>query len=102
MAYIKVDHAKLADAAARMMTYITRHRRSMSKMGACVDSLSASWKGEDATQLKKEWSEIESASSTSGTMVKAIRNQADSIKEAASKYKEVQARAINRANQLCR
>lgn len=102
MAYIKVDHAKLSEAASQMSAYISKHKNSMKKMGASVDSLSSSWKGDDYTQLRKEWEEIASDSSTSGNMIKSIQNHADSIKETAVKYKEAQARAINRANQLCK
>lgn len=102
MAYIKVDHAKLASAADRINGYIQKHNRAMKNMRSTVDGLSSSWSGEDYLQLQKEWNEIEAKDSTSGLMLKSIKNQADSLTEAAEKYKEAQARAVNRANVFCR
>ena len=102
MAYIKVDHAKLSEAAGQIENYISKHNSSMKKMGGTVSSLSTTWKGEDHTQVQKEWVEIDSADSTSAKMVKSIQGYADSLREAATKYKDAQARAINRANQLCK
>lgn len=102
MAYIRVDHAKLSAAADRINGYVKKHSRAMKNMRASVEGLSSSWSGEDYMQLMKEWNEIEAADSTSGLMLKSIQNHSDSLKNAAEKYKEAQARAVNRANLLCR
>lgn len=102
MAYIKVDHAKLSQAAGRIDSYLSKHRSSMQRMRADVTSLSASWKGEDYDRLLKEWTEIEASDSTSGKMLSSVQNYADALRESASKYQDAQARAVNRANQLCK
>ena len=102
MAYIKVDHAKISEAAGQVDNYISKHNFSMKKMGGAVSSLSTTWKGEDYAQVQKKWTEIDSADSTSAKMIKYIQGYADSLREAATKYKEAQARAINRANHLCK
>ena len=102
MAYIKVDHAKLSEAAGQIDHYISQHKSSMARMSNIVSSLSTAWNGEDYNQVQKEWMEIHSTDSTSARMIKSIQGYSDSLRAAATKYKEAQARAINRANQLCR
>ncbi len=102
MAYIKVDHSKLNKYADKISGYVSQHRSSMYRMNSSVDSLSAVWQGDDYNQVKKEWSEIKSDNSTSEKMLKSIQSLESSVRTAASKYRDAQARAINRANQLCK
>ncbi|MBR6985806.1 MAG: WXG100 family type VII secretion target [Ruminococcus sp.] len=102
MAYIKVDHSRLNKYADKISEYISQHRSSMYRMNSSVETLSAVWQGDDYNQVKKEWSEIRSDDSTSERMLNAIQGFENSVRTAASKYRDAQARAINRANQLCK
>ena len=102
MAYIKVDHARLIKSADKISGYISQHRKSMYSMNSSVDTLSAVWQGDDYDQVRKEWSEIKDENSTSENMVRTVQSFEDSVRSAASKYRDAQARAINRANQLCK
>lgn len=102
MAYIKVDHSKFEHAATAIDNYIANHKRKMNSVDSSVLALGTEWKGADYEQLKKEWTEIHSSDSTSGKMIRSLKNYADALRSSAAKYKEVQARAVNRANTLCK
>lgn len=102
MAYIKVNHQQLLTAANEIDTYIVQLDKHMATIDSTVLSLGSEWKGEDYQQVKKEWNEINSAGSTTDKTKNTLKSYAGSIREAAKMYKEVQARAINRANALCK
>ena len=102
MAYIKVDHQNMLNAAKQVETYISRFDTNMSSIDATVVSLNAEWKGTDYQQIKTEWNEMKSAGSTSDRMRLSLKNYADAVREASKLYQEAQARAINRANTLCK
>ena len=102
MAYIKVDHPKMLSAANQIENYISRFDKNMNSIDSAVVSLNAEWKGADYQQIKTEWNEIKSAGSTSDRMKLSLKNYADAVREASKLYQEAQARAINRANILCK
>lgn len=102
MAYIKVNHKKMLDAATQIDNYITSIDKNMATIDTTVLSLNAEWKGQDYVQLKAEWNEINSSGSTTDKIKTSLKSYAGAIREAASLYKEAQARAINRANALCK
>lgn len=100
MAYIKVDHSKLEAAASSVDTYVSNHRKKMQSIGIEINGLSVSWSGKDYAQVKREWEEMNESGSTSAKMIEAMENYAKFLRYASGKYKEVQSRAVNRANSL--
>lgn len=102
MAYIKVNHKKMLDAAERIDDYIVRLDKNMNSIDSAMLALGGDWKGTDYQQVRKEWCEINSSGSTTDKMKTSLKNYASSIREAAKLYKEVQSRAINRAKTLCK
>lgn len=102
MAYIKVNHQKMLIAANEIDNYLTQLDKNMASIDTAVISLEKDWNGEDYQQVKTEWNEINSSGSTTDKMKKSLKSYADSIREASKLYKEAQARAINRANALCK
>ena len=102
MAYIKVNHQKMLNAANQVDNYITQLDKNMATIDSTMLSLGADWKGEDYRQMKTEWNEINSPGSVTDKMKTTLKSYAGSIREASKLYKEAQARAINRANTLCK
>ena len=102
MAYIKVPYPTMINAAEQVDDYISRWNKNMNAIDSVVSSVSTEWKGVDYQQVKNEWNEINSGGSTSDRMRTSLKSYANSIREAAKLYKEAQARAINRANTLCK
>ena len=101
MAYIKVNHRKIISAADKIDNYLSKFDKNMTGIDIAVTSLNVEWKGADYQQVKTEWDEINSSDSTSYNMRTSLNNYASAVREAAKKYQEAQARAINRANSLC-
>ena len=102
MAYIKVNHKKMLDAAYEIDEYILKLNKNMTIINSNITSLKSNWQGEDYNQVKVEWDEINASGATTDKMVKSLKSYAGSIREASKMYKEAQARAINRANILCK
>lgn len=102
MAYIKVNHQKMLEAANQVDDYLTRLNKNMALIDSAVLSMEGEWKGEDYQQVKKEWNEINSSGATTDKMRTSLKSYAGSIREASKLYKEAQTRAINRANSLCK
>lgn len=102
MAYIKVDHSKFENTASAIDRYVTLMKNKMRSAQGEVTTLSSSWQGYDFTQFKTEFDTVDNEDSTHTQMVKALESYARFLRYAASKYKNAQARAINRANILCK
>ena len=102
MAYIKVNHQKMLAVADQVDNYIAQLDKGMTSIDSAMLSMGGTWKGEDYQQVKKEWDEINSPGSTTDRMKITLRSYSGSIREASKLYKEAQARAINRANTLCK
>ena len=102
MAYVRVNHQKMLTVATQIEDYIKKLDNNMKSIDNAVSSLKSEWMGKDYLQVKKEWEEINSKSSTTDKMRSSLNAYASSIRETAKIYKEAQARAINRANTLCK
>lgn len=102
MAYIKVDHSKFSDTAGAVNTYVTQLRNKMNGAEGEVNNMSSIWQGEDYKQFKSQWDKVTNGESTYSQMIKSLESYSEFLKYAAEKYKEAQARAINRANNLPR
>lgn len=102
MAYIKVDHSKFEGAASAVDGYVTLMKNKMHSIQGEVTTLSSSWQGSDFTQFKTEFDKVDNEDSTHTQMVKAMESYVKYLRFAAKKYKDAQARAINRANSLPR
>ena len=102
MAYIKVDHSKFEETASAIDTYVSLMKNNMRGAQGEVTTLSSSWKGTDSTQFSTEFDKIDNEDSTHTRMVKSLESYAYYLRFAANKYKDAQARAINRANGLPR
>ena len=102
MSYIKVNHQQMLSVADQVDNYVTQLDKGMASMDSAMLSMETTWKGEDYQQVKKEWNEINSSGSTTDRMKTILKSYSGSIREASKLYKEAQARAINRANTLCK
>ena len=102
MAYIKVDHSKFEETASAIDTYVSLMKNNMRGAQGEVTSLSSSWQGADSTQFRTEVDKVDNEDSTHTRMVKSLESYAYYLRFAANKYKDAQARAINRANGLPR
>ncbi len=100
MAYIKVDHSKFSAASTAVDTYVSNLKKNMKQAENEVDSMAAVWQGVDFTQFKMQWSKVTNNESTYYEMIKALDNYSKFLKYAAEKYKDAQAKAIDRANRL--
>jgi len=102
MAYIKVDHSKFSGTAQSVETYVNQLKRRMSTAEEEIKNLAAVWQGADYTQFKQQWDRTTNGDATYTEMVEALEAYAKFLKYAAEKYKDAQAKAINRANSLPR
>lgn len=102
MTYIKVDHSKLKSTSEEIKDYVSLMKKEMKSAQAEVTTLGASWQGADFAQLKTEFDKVDNADSTHTKMLKSLDSYADYLQYAANKYKDAQARAVNRANNLPR
>lgn len=102
MAYIKVDHSKFESTASVVDSYVTLMRNKMHSAQGEVETLSSSWQGTDFVQFKTEFDKVNNEDSIHIQMVKAMESYAKYLRLAADKYKDAQARAINRADSLPR
>ncbi len=100
MANIRVDHSQFGKTASAVETYIAKHRNHMKTIDTSIELLHTTWQGNDYSQLKLQWQQINAPDSTSGNMLKSLQNYADFLRFAANKYKTAQTNAINRANRL--
>lgn len=102
MAYIKVDHSKFENAASAVEKHVTLMKNKMRSIQGEVTTLSSTWQGADFTQFKTEFGKVDNEDATHTQMVKSMESYARYLRFAANKYKETQARAVNRANSLPR
>ena len=102
MAYIKVNHKKMAGVADKVDEYVSSISKNMNAIDFVVFHLGAEWRGEDYIQFKKEWNEINSGGSTTDKMKTSLKSYSDSVRESAQLYKDAQSRAVNRAKNLCK
>lgn len=102
MAYIKVDHSKFEAAAEEVDEYVALLKSKMRSAQGEVTTLSSTWQGSDFVQFQTNFSRVDNDDSTHMQMVKALESYAKYLRYAAQKYKDAQARAVNRANSLPR
>lgn len=100
--YIKVDHSRFENVAKAIDNYINKHKSNMTKANQEITTLSSTWQGQDFMQFQAQWNRITDNGSTSQKMTKAMENYAQFLRFAANKYKEAQAKAVNRANGIPR
>lgn len=102
MAYIKVDHSKFSGAASAVDTYLAQLGKKMNGAKGEVNNMASIWQGSDYTHFKAQWDKVVNGESTYSEMVKSLKSYSEFLKYAAEKYKNAQADAINRANNLPR
>lgn len=102
MAYIKVDHSKFESTASAIDGYVKLMKNKMKNAQHEVVALSTTWQGSDFVQFRKEFDKVDNNDSTHIQMIKALESYARYLRYAAKKYKDAQARAVNRANGLPR
>lgn len=100
MSYIKVDHSKFETAASAMDSYIAEMKRKMTSIELAVKNLNTNWEGSDQVFFMKQWETVLASESTYSKMVKECEEYAKYLRFAGGKYKDAQANAINRANNL--
>lgn len=100
MAYIKVNHTSFATTAAVIDEYIDLMKQKMKGADVAVEGLAATWEGADFAQFKTEWERVTAEDSTYRSMIKTFETYSGYLKHVGEKYKETQARAVNRANGL--
>lgn len=97
MAVIEVNHQKIEKGADHVDSYISKHKAKMKKIDAKVTDLQKSWDGKDYTKAKKAWKDMNTNDSTSGKMLKDLKNYSELLRFSARKYKKAQIDAINRS-----
>lgn len=102
MAYIKVDHSKFESAAVAVDKYTTLMKNKMRSSQGEVTTLASNWQGSDFAQFRLAFDKVDNVDSTHAQMLKSLESYAKYLRFASSKYKEAQARAVNRANSLPR
>jgi len=102
MAYIKVDHSKFENAASSINTYEDNMKKKMSSASSEIINLSVTWKGNDFNQFRAQWNKQGESDSTYQNMRKSLDAYANFLRYAANQYKDAQANAVNRANELPR
>lgn len=100
MAYIKVDHSKFESTAVAVDNYVTLMKNRMNSAQGEVTTLSSSWQGADYAQFKAEFNRVDNSDSTHTQMLKSLESYSKYLRYAATKYKDAQTRAVNRANGL--
>lgn len=102
MAYIEVDHKKLAEAANGIDRYVDKLKSNMSSIDNTMNGLKTGWDGADYNQLMKEWNEINGTGSTTAKYISTLQAYSGTLQEARKKYIDAQAKAVNRARQYCK
>lgn len=100
MAYIRVEHDKFEASARAIDAYVASLKQRIGAAQGEVNALSAQWQGEDAAQFQKQWEMVTAADATYTQMVKALESYARYLRYAAVKYKDAQAKAVDRAGRL--
>ena len=100
MAHIKVNYSKFEATANTIETYISKHKKYMNSAEKEVTSLSQFWKGKDSTAFQNEWDKVTDNDSISHNMTEELENYAKFLRYAASQYKDAQAKAVNKSDNL--
>lgn len=100
MAYIKVDHSKFFNAANEIDSYVKLMKDKMKQAQDEVLELSSNWQGSDYVQLKYEFDKVDDNDSIHMQMIKSLESYSNYLRYAAEKYRDVQSKAVNRANSL--
>lgn len=102
MAYIKVDHSKFESAASAIDAYVKVLKQKMNLCQMDLMTLSIVWKGDDFTQFRNEFKKLDDDDSTHAQLIKSLESYSKYLRFVANKYKDTQAKAVNRANSLPR
>lgn len=100
MTYIKVDHSKFTHTVDKLDSFVTMMKKNIQNANTEIDILSLNWQGSDFDQFKKGWDKVDNDDSTQMQMIKNLESYGRFLKYASSKYKNAQAKAIDRANRL--
>lgn len=100
MAHIKVNYSKFEAAANEIDTYITRQKKYMNSADKEVTTLSQTWKGKDSTAFQNQWDKVTDNDSISHNMTEELEKYAKFLRYAASQYKDAQAKAVNKSDNL--
>lgn len=98
--FLDVNYLEFEKAASAVEDYITKQKQKMAMANQEIASLSANWQGEDFSQLKMKWNELDDSSSTAGSLQKNLKDYAETLRYVAAQYKKAQKRAIDRVNSL--
>lgn len=102
MARIKVNHNDINNTAKEIDNFLARTKDRMNSASGSVDRMIQGWEGVDYSHFDKQWAKVTASDSTYRQMVKSLDAYADYLRFAAEKYKDAQAKAVNRANLLLR
>lgn len=102
MAYIKVDHSKFEGTADSIEAYVKLLKQKMGNCQMELLGLSIVWSGDDFTSFKNEFKKLDDKDSTHMQYINSLESYAKFLRYAAEKYKDTQAKAVNRANGLPR
>lgn len=100
MSYIKVNHSELESTAKQVDSCVSNLKSKMSSANGKVSALASGWAGSDFTQFLSQWKTVDNSDSTYYKLIKALESYSDYLSYAASKYKDAQTDAVNRANSL--
>ncbi len=98
--YIEVDFSKFDNAILQIDEYISLLEKKTANAQEKVDILLQSCQGPDLALFKSKWDETNGAGSTYMELVRALKSYVSFLKYVKMQYKNMQSRAINRADSL--
>ncbi len=98
--YIKVDHSEFEKCAKEIDDYVALMKKNMTEAQNHVQTLSSAWQGTDSSLFKTKFEEADGNDSVHYQLLKALESYAKYLRYASSKYKDAQAKAIDRARAL--
>lgn len=103
MALIEVNHQELRDVADAADEYCRQQESNMNKADAIVGLLLAvGWRGADADELKRKWSDVNSVGSASAQFRESIEYFGECLRSCAKEYQNAQADSYSEAYRLPR
>lgn len=98
MSYIKVNHAKLENAARNIENSLQRQKSHLDSADKQVNNMKQSYSGEDYNAFSSQWAGVRAKGSFVTKTTNAIESYAEYLKFAAKEYKDAQSKAVNKAN----
>lgn len=98
MSVVEVDFQVLGDTVGSAWNCASTLESQKNAADGEMESLQASWQGQDATDYFSKWEETKSGDSSYGKLKYAIESYARYVDYCKAQYQYAQNNAVNRAN----